>query len=85
MKELTKVKFTRSIKGTLGRVEKDRTHDIKRWAEKIKNYLDDSIEVFGYFGKFYSGHPPTDVKKFLNLLSGEKSLEFSTLDRFINT
>ena len=32
--------------------------DIRKWAEKLKSILDDQIEVFGYFSKYYSGYPP---------------------------
>lgn len=54
------------IKGTLGKVEKDRTKDIKDWGMKIKGFLEESVEVFGYFSKFYSGYPPGDVRMLLD-------------------
>jgi uncharacterized protein YecE (DUF72 family) len=56
------------IKGMLGKVERDRSADIKDWAMKIKVFLEDSIEVFGYFSKFYSGYPPGDVRMLLDIL-----------------
>ncbi|MCL7413083.1 MAG: DUF72 domain-containing protein [ANME-2 cluster archaeon] len=52
----------KKVKGTLGTVEKDRRKEIKDWAVKIKGFLDDSVEVFGYFSKYYSGYPPGDVR-----------------------
>jgi len=55
----------KKVKGTLGKVEVDRTADIKTWAERIKRFLDIPIEVFGYFSKYYSGHPPTDANQIL--------------------
>jgi uncharacterized protein YecE (DUF72 family) len=58
----------RKVNGTLGRVEIDRTDDIKEWAEKIKKWADLSSGVFVYFSKFYSGHPPTDAKQLASLL-----------------
>jgi len=58
----------RKVNGTLGRVEIDRTDDIKKWAEKIKKWMDSSSDVFVYFSKFYSGHPPTDAKQLAGLL-----------------
>jgi len=73
------------INGTLARIERDRTDDTMKWARKIKNYLDESIEVYGYYGKFYSGHSPTDAKKLLNLLSGEKKIKTDTLDLFLKS
>ena len=59
----------RKVKGTLGKVEVDRENDIRVWAEKVKKFLDDSVEVFGYFSKYYSGHPPTDAIHLLKFLS----------------
>lgn len=54
----------KQIKGTTGKTEKERSYDTKKWAEKIKLLLE-RIEVFGYFSKYYSGHPPTDAKQLL--------------------
>jgi len=58
----------KKITGTLGKVERDRSGDIKDWAVKIKGFLDDSIEVFGYFSKYYSGYPPGDVRMLLDTI-----------------
>jgi len=51
----------KKVNGTLGRIEADRTGDLKLVAEKIKPYVSRQIEVFGYFGKYYSGYPPSDI------------------------
>jgi uncharacterized protein YecE (DUF72 family) len=56
------------LDGTLGRVEVDRREDIQKWAKRIRGLLDNSIEVYGYFSKFFSGHPPSDAKELLKLL-----------------
>lgn len=58
----------KKVKGTLGKVERDRSEDIKDWAVKVKGFLDDSIEVFGYFSKSYSGYPPGDVRMLLDII-----------------
>lgn len=58
----------RTVKGTLGKAEVDRTNDVELWAEKVKQFLDLRIEVFGYFSKYYSGHPPSDASLLLTLL-----------------
>ncbi len=56
----------KKVIGTLGKVEKDRSEDIKDWAVNIKGFLDNSLEVFGYFSKNYSGYPPGDVRMLLD-------------------
>jgi uncharacterized protein YecE (DUF72 family) len=57
----------RKINGTLGKLEVDRTSALKVWAEKLRQFLEGNIEVFGYFSKYYSGHPPSDVRQLLRL------------------
>lgn len=59
----------RKVKGTTGQVEVDKTKNIREWANKIEKLLNNQIEVFGYYSKYYTGYPPTDVKQLLNLLS----------------
>ena len=51
----------RKVNGTLGRIEVERQQDLEVWAKKIKPSLDKGNDVFGYFGKYYSGYPPSDV------------------------
>ena len=51
----------RKVSGTTGKVERDRTADIEKWAIKIKS-LAVEHEVYGFFSKYFSGHPPTDAK-----------------------
>jgi len=69
--DFTYIRWTgdrKKVKGTLGKVERDRNEGIKDWALKIKGFLDDSIEVFGYFSKYYSGYPPGDVRMLLDIV-----------------
>jgi uncharacterized protein YecE (DUF72 family) len=57
----------RSVSGTLGKTEVDRATDIRLWADRIRPFLDSQREVFGYFSKYYSGYPPSDVHELLRL------------------
>jgi uncharacterized protein YecE (DUF72 family) len=57
----------RRVNGTLGKTEVDRAASIRLWADRIKPFSDSQKEVFGYFSKYYSGHPPTDVHELLRL------------------
>jgi uncharacterized protein YecE (DUF72 family) len=58
----------KQIKGNMGKVEKERNNEIKEWADIIRNF--ENLDIFGYFSKYYSGHPPTDVKQLLSYLKG---------------
>jgi uncharacterized protein YecE (DUF72 family) len=57
------------ITGTLGTIEADKTEGLRIWAEKIRPYLTKNMEVYGYFGKYYSGYPPSDANSLLTLLT----------------
>jgi uncharacterized protein YecE (DUF72 family) len=59
----------KKVNGTLGKIEVDRLEDLKLVAEIIKSFIDRSKMIFGYFGKYYSGYPPSDIvnlKQYLN-------------------
>lgn len=57
------------VKGTLGKIEVDVKENLQEWANEIKPYLNSQIEVFGYFGKYYSGYPPQDIELLSKLLA----------------
>jgi uncharacterized protein YecE (DUF72 family) len=55
----------KTVMGTLGKTEIYRASSIQAWAEKLKPFLAKGSEVYGYFSKYYSGYPPSDVDMFL--------------------
>jgi len=56
------------VKGTTGGKELDRADETKRWAQKIRNFLEETDEVFGYYSKYYSGDPTTDARQLIEFL-----------------
>lgn len=50
-----------TVNGTLGKIEADQTANLRSWARKLRGYMEVGREVFGYFGKYYSGYPPSDI------------------------
>jgi len=52
----------KKVRGTLGKIEADVQEGLRFWADKIKSHLNPQMEIFGYFGKYYSGFPPSDIK-----------------------
>ena len=59
----------KQVNGLLGKIEADKQDSLRDWSVKIKPYLTGKKDVFGYFGKYYSGFPPSDVN-FLSSLLG---------------
>jgi uncharacterized protein YecE (DUF72 family) len=64
----------KKVKGTLGKIEVDRAGDLKLEADKIKPFVSKQIEVFGYFGKYYSGYPPSDIANLQIYLNSNQPL-----------
>jgi uncharacterized protein YecE (DUF72 family) len=56
------------VRGNQGEIEVDRKNDLAAWAQTIKFHLNDGMEVFGYFGKYFSGYPPSDIRQLEGLL-----------------
>ena len=61
----------KKVKGTLGKIETNQESALNHWANKIVPCLRDQMQVFGYFGKYFSGYPPSDVNLLLNLIVQE--------------
>lgn len=59
----------KAVNGLKGEIEVNRKADLQTWADKLKPYLDGGMEVYGYFGKYYSGLPPSDVQTLRSLIS----------------
>ena len=59
----------KKVNGLLGKIEADTQDSLRRWSDRVKPYLSGKMEVFGYFGKYFSGFPPSDVDFLLSLLS----------------
>ena len=59
----------KKINGTLGKIEADQKDGLGCWAEKLKVNLNKNKEIFGYFGKYYSGYPPSDIEFLLGLIT----------------
>jgi uncharacterized protein YecE (DUF72 family) len=62
----------KKVNGTLGQIEAEREEDLKFEAAKIEPWVNKKVEVFGYFGKYYSGYPPSDVVNLQKYLNSKK-------------
>ncbi len=45
-----------------GEVQVDKAAETAEWAGKVKRHLGEGRDAYGYFSKFYSGYPPSDVE-----------------------
>lgn len=53
------------VNGEKGSVERNRREDNLNWSEIIRGYLEEGLTVYGFFSKFYSGYPESDIKMIL--------------------
>lgn len=58
----------KAVNGLKGEIEIDRSADLQAWANKLKPIRSRGMEVFGYFGKYFSGLPPSDAKTLSKLI-----------------
>jgi len=62
----------KKVNGTLGKIEVEREEYLKLEAAKIEPLVNKRVEVFGYFGKYYSGYPPSDIVNLQKYLNNKK-------------
>ncbi len=61
-----------AVKGTLGKIEVDKKSELEEWAQRIKPFLERQTPVFGYFAKYHSGYPPSDITYLESLLKWQQ-------------
>ena len=62
----------KKVNGTLGKIEVEREEYLKLEAAKIEPLVNKRVKVFGYFGKYYSGYPPSDIVNLQKYLNNKK-------------
>ncbi|MGD8759815.1 MAG: DUF72 domain-containing protein [Anaerolineales bacterium] len=50
------------------RIQIDRTEELQTWAEHVRQFLDDGVDVYGYFNNHYAGHSPESARHFAAML-----------------
>jgi uncharacterized protein YecE (DUF72 family) len=50
------------------RIQIDRTKELEVWADRVRNFLEQGVDVFGFFNNHYAGHSPESVRQFAAML-----------------
>jgi uncharacterized protein YecE (DUF72 family) len=50
------------------RIQIDRTQELEIWAERVRHFLEQGVDVFGFFNNHYAGHSPESVRQFAAML-----------------
>ncbi len=53
---------------TFDRIQIDRTAVLEKWAERVNRFLDDGVDVYGYFNNHFAGHSPASARQFAEML-----------------
>lgn len=53
------------------RIRIDRSEVLASWAERVRTFLDDGLDVWGYFNNHFAGHSPASVRQFAEMLGVE--------------
>lgn len=51
------------------RIQIDRTKELTAWAERVRRFLEDGLEVYGYFNNHFAGHSPASLRQFVEILN----------------
>jgi uncharacterized protein YecE (DUF72 family) len=46
----------------------DRSEVLERWSARVTGFLDDGIDVYGYFNNHFAGHSPASARQFAEML-----------------
>jgi uncharacterized protein YecE (DUF72 family) len=53
------------------RIQIDRSEVLQKWADKVERYLQDGVDVYGFFNNHFAGHSPESVRQFASMLGYE--------------
>ena len=51
------------------RIQIDRTQVLEKWAASVTGFLENDIDVYGYFNNHFAGHSPASVRQFAAMLN----------------
>jgi uncharacterized protein YecE (DUF72 family) len=52
--------------------KRDRSEDLRWWAERVERFLGEGREVFAYANNHYQNHSPSTLSQFLEVYRGER-------------
>ncbi len=58
----------KKVNGLLGKIEVDTSDKLRVWSDTLRPLLNRQPTVFGYFSKYYSGYPPSDIDSLTSML-----------------
>jgi len=53
------------------RIQIDRTQELEVWAERVQRFLEDGVDIYGFFNNHYAGFSPGSLYQFAAMLGVE--------------
>lgn len=53
------------------RIQIDRGERLEWWTEKVQGFIDQGVDIYGYFNNHFAGHSPASVRQFADMLGIE--------------
>lgn len=53
------------------RVQIDRSEELAWWTEAVQRFIDEGIDIYGYFNNHFAGHSPASVRQFAEMIGLE--------------
>jgi uncharacterized protein YecE (DUF72 family) len=50
------------------RIQIDRTEVLEKWGRRVRGFLDEGVDVYGYFNNHFAGHSPASARQFAEML-----------------
>jgi uncharacterized protein YecE (DUF72 family) len=50
------------------RIQIDRTEVLEKWGQRVRGFLDQGVDVYGYFNNHFAGHSPASARQFAEML-----------------
>ncbi len=53
------------------RIQIDRTDRLEWWTERVQGFIEQGLDIYGYFNNHFAGHSPASVHQFASMLGIE--------------
>ena len=50
------------------RIQIDRTAELEAWSQRVQAFLEEGLDVYGYFNNHFAGHSPASARQFAEML-----------------
>ena len=53
------------------RIQIDRTEELEMWSNRVQAFIEEGLDIYGYFNNHFAGHSPASARQFAEMLGHE--------------